>query len=44
MSLNASVSFKTCEKKTSIDPGKIYEEIFSSLQKKVLENLLRILS
>ena len=29
---NVSLSFKNCEEKTSIDPGKIYEKIFSSLQ------------
>ena len=28
--LNASLSFKTLLKKTSIDPGKIYGKIFSS--------------
>ena len=31
---NASLSFKTCEKKTSIDSDKVYEKIFSSLQKR----------
>ena len=36
--LNATPSFKTCEKKSSIDPGNIYEKIFSSFKyKKVLE-------
>ena len=29
---NPSLSFRTCEKKTAIDPDKIYEKIFSSLQ------------
>ena len=31
MYFNASLSFKTCEKKTSVDLGNIYEKIFSSL-------------
>ena len=33
---NASLSFKFCEKKTSNNPGKIYEKIFSLLYKKGL--------
>ena len=32
MYFNVSLSFKTSEKGTSVDPGKIYEKIFSSLQ------------
>ena len=36
---DAYMSFlKTSEKKTLIDPGKIYEKIFSSLQNMLLEN------
>ena len=31
--LNATLSFTTCEKKTSIDPGKIYEKYFQIYEK-----------